>query len=88
MKGTLTEIAIKNAKPGNKRRTIFDGGGLFIVVEPTGGKLWRFPRMENSRSLGISQPEYCQHVHPSPPNLCYYFSRPIPPVVCGSALSP
>ena len=52
MKGTLTEIAIKNAKPGNKRRTIFDGGGLFIVVEPTGGKLWRFQyRFDGKRKL-------------------------------------
>ena len=52
MKGTLTEIALKNAKPGNKRRTMFDGGGLFIVVEPTGGKLWRFQyRFEGKRKL-------------------------------------
>ena len=52
MKGTLAEIALKNAKPGNKRRTIFDGGGLFIIVEPTGGKLWRFQyRFEGKRKL-------------------------------------
>ncbi|MDR0310255.1 MAG: integrase arm-type DNA-binding domain-containing protein, partial [Acidobacteriota bacterium] len=52
MKRKLTEIAVKNAKPGKTRRTLFDGGGLFIVVETTGGKLWRFQyRFEGKRKL-------------------------------------
>jgi len=52
MKGKLTEIKLKNAKPGKTRRTLFDGGGLFIVVEPTGGKLWRYQyRFEGKRKL-------------------------------------
>jgi hypothetical protein len=52
MKGTITEIALKNAKPGKKRRTIFDGGGLFIVVEPTGGKEHRFCQQRSKRGPG------------------------------------
>jgi len=38
----LTDINIKKAKPGEKARKMFDGGGLYIQIEPTGGKLWRY----------------------------------------------
>lgn len=38
----LTNTAIKNAKPGPKQRKLFDGGGLFLLVSPKGGKWWRF----------------------------------------------
>ena len=38
----LSELNIRKAKPSDKPRTMFDGGGLYIQVEPTGGKLWRY----------------------------------------------
>ncbi len=38
----LSDPKIRKAKPQQKRVTLFDGGGLFILVTPTGGKLWRF----------------------------------------------
>ena len=38
----LTELQVKNAKPAPKEFKLFDGGGLFLLVTPTGGKLWRF----------------------------------------------
>lgn len=38
----LTDTAIKKAKPSTKNTTFFDGGGLFLLVTPSGGKLWRF----------------------------------------------
>jgi len=38
----LTDINIKKAKPGEKARKLFDGGGLYIQIESTGGKLWRY----------------------------------------------
>jgi integrase len=38
----LSDIQVKNAKPQTKQVTLFDGGGLFLLVTPTGGKLWRF----------------------------------------------
>jgi len=38
----LSDLKIKKAKPLQKPFTLFDGGGLFILVTPTGGKLWRF----------------------------------------------
>lgn len=37
----LTDVAIRNAKPGAKPVKIADGGGLFLYITPAGGKLWR-----------------------------------------------
>ncbi|MFT0170957.1 tyrosine-type recombinase/integrase [Paraburkholderia mimosarum] len=37
----LTDTTIRNAKPGDKPLKLFDGGGLFLLIAPTGGKLWR-----------------------------------------------
>lgn len=38
----LTDTTIRNAKPGEKPIKIFDGGGLYVLVHPRGGKWWRF----------------------------------------------
>lgn len=38
----LTDIQVKTAKPQSKDYKLSDGGGLYILVKPTGGKLWRF----------------------------------------------
>ena len=38
----LTDINIKKAKKREKSYKISDGGGLYIQIEPTGGKLWRY----------------------------------------------
>ncbi|MDQ3471077.1 MAG: integrase arm-type DNA-binding domain-containing protein, partial [Pseudomonadota bacterium] len=40
-KMALTDTAIRVAKFGDKKRRLFDGGGLFILMQPSGGKLWR-----------------------------------------------
>lgn len=37
----LTDVAIRNAKPGEKAIKLADGGGMFLLVTPAGGKLWR-----------------------------------------------
>lgn len=37
----LTDTAIRNAKPSDKPQKLFDGGGLFLLVTPAGGKWWR-----------------------------------------------
>ncbi|WP_066550736.1 MULTISPECIES: tyrosine-type recombinase/integrase [unclassified Sphingomonas] len=37
----LTDIAIRNAKPGAKPVKLADGGGMFLLVTPAGGRLWR-----------------------------------------------
>ena len=38
----LTTVTIEKVKPGEKARKLFDGGGLYIEIAPTGGKLWRY----------------------------------------------
>ncbi len=52
----LTDIAIRKAKPKAKSYKVFDGGGLYLEVAPSGGKWWRykyrFEDKENRLSLG------------------------------------
>jgi hypothetical protein len=43
MDGKLTDVAVKKAKPADKPRTMFDGGGLYLQIEPSGGKLCDTP---------------------------------------------
>ena len=38
----LTDIQIRQAKPGEKPRKLSDERGLFIEIRPTGAKLWRY----------------------------------------------
>jgi len=38
----LTDTQIRNAKPGTKEYSLWDGGGLHIIIKPNGSKLWRF----------------------------------------------
>jgi integrase len=37
----LTDLAVRNAKPRTKPYKISDGGGLFLLLQPNGSKLWR-----------------------------------------------
>jgi len=37
----LTDTAIRNAKAKDKPYKLGDTGGLFLLVQPSGGKLWR-----------------------------------------------
>jgi len=52
----LSDSAVRNAKPKEKIYTLRDGGGLFLVMEPSGRKWWRlritFAKKENTFSLG------------------------------------
>jgi integrase len=52
----LTDIAVRSAKPAGKAYKLADGGGLYLLVTPSGGRLWRFKyRMhgvEKKLSLG------------------------------------
>lgn len=37
----LSDVKIRNAKPKDKPYKLADGGGMFVLVKPTGSKLWR-----------------------------------------------
>ena len=53
----LTDTAIRNAKPKDKPVKLYDTGGLFLLVTPTGGKWWRFRYQYDDKakllSLGV-----------------------------------
>lgn len=36
----LTDTAIRNAKHGPKSKKLGDERGLFLLLQPSGGKLW------------------------------------------------
>lgn len=53
----LTESSISKAVPRDKAFTLSDGGGLFLLITPNGGKWWRLRYWlggrENRLSLGV-----------------------------------
>lgn len=53
----LTDIAIKKAKPEAKPYKMTDGGGMYLLVQPTGSKYWRlkyrFLGVEKTLALGV-----------------------------------
>lgn len=53
----LTQLAITAAKPQAKPYKLGDGGGLYLLVEPSGSKSWRFRYKirgkENMLSFGV-----------------------------------
>jgi len=38
----LTDTAIRKAKPGAKPQKLADGGGLYLLLKPTGARWWRW----------------------------------------------
>lgn len=53
----LTDTAVRGAKAADKPLRLFDGGGLYLEVAPSGGKWWRFKYRwdgkEKRLSLGV-----------------------------------
>ena len=53
----LTDVVIRSAKPTTKALKLYDSGGLYLEVSPSGGKWWRlkyrFNGKENRISLGV-----------------------------------
>jgi integrase len=53
----LTEVAVRKAQPEDKPQKLFDGGGLFLLVQPKGAKYWRldyrFAGKRKTLSLGV-----------------------------------
>ena len=38
----LTDLQIRKTKPASALQKLFDGGGLYLEIQPQGKKLWRF----------------------------------------------
>jgi integrase len=53
----LTNVAVLNAKPGAKPIKLSDGGGLHLLIQPSGSKLWRlayrFTGKQKTLALGM-----------------------------------
>lgn len=50
----LTDTIIRNAKPADKPRRMFDGGGLYLEISPKGGKWWRLKYRYHGKEKRIS----------------------------------
>ena len=56
--GKLSDVAIRNAKPGPKVAKLSDGGGLQLWLSPTGGKHWNFAYRFAGKQKKLSIGEY------------------------------
>jgi hypothetical protein len=51
----LSDAQVKRAKAGAKLVKLFDGHGLYLEVQPTGAKFWRFRyRQANGKETTIT----------------------------------
>jgi hypothetical protein len=54
---TLTDTRIRNAKPKAKAYKLSDGGGMYLLVKPDGGRYWRldyrFVGKRRTLALGV-----------------------------------
>jgi len=60
----LTDLKVQKAKPHGKPISLFDGGGLYLLITPSGGKLWRFKYRFNNKEKKLafgSYPEITLH---------------------------
>ncbi len=52
----LRDTNIRKVKPGPKPRKMYDGDGLYLIINPTGSRLWRmkyrYAGKEKSLSFG------------------------------------
>jgi len=54
----LTDSALRVAKPKVTQYKLFDGQGLFLLVLPSGGKVWRFKYRFNGKDQQLSLGAY------------------------------
>jgi len=54
----LTDTAVRNARPGARPLKLSDGGGMFLLVTPSGGKWWRLAYRFDSRQKQLSLGTY------------------------------
>jgi integrase len=55
---SLSELAIKNAKPNQKAYRIKDESGLYLEIHPTGKKVWRVRYWINQKEGNVKLGEY------------------------------
>jgi integrase len=55
---SLSDIAIRKAKPAGKPYKLTDGDGLYLLVTPSGGKLWRFDYRHEGKRKTLAMGAY------------------------------
>ena len=50
----LTDTVLRQAKPSSKPIKLFDERGLFLLIQPSGGKLWRLKYRINGKEKKLS----------------------------------
>ena len=51
---SLTALQVSKAQPSDRPYKLFDGMGLFLLVKPSGSKLWRFRYRWGGKEKGLS----------------------------------
>ena len=54
----LTDVVVRSAKPAAKQYKLYDAGGLFLLVKPSGGKLWRLKYRYQGKELALALGRY------------------------------
>ncbi|MFN4040023.1 MAG: Arm DNA-binding domain-containing protein [Erythrobacter sp.] len=54
----LTDVAIRNAKPMAKHLKMGESGGLYLLVQPSGSKLWRLKYRNQGKEKKLSLGAY------------------------------
>jgi integrase len=54
----LTDTAIRNAKPREREYKLADAGGLYLLITPPGGKLWRLKFRSDGRERKLAIGSY------------------------------
>jgi len=54
----LTDTAIRNAKPRDREYKLSDSGGLYLLITPAGGKLWRLKFRIDGREKKLAVGSY------------------------------
>jgi integrase len=54
----LSDAAIRAAKPSSKQFKLYDDGGLFLIIKPSGGKLWRLKYRHLGKEQALSLGRY------------------------------
>ncbi|MGF6379830.1 integrase [Paraburkholderia atlantica] len=57
-RSSLTDVAIKNAKPREKSYRLYDTGGLYLELFPNGSKLWRWKYRFEGREKRLALGKY------------------------------
>ena len=54
----LNNTQIEKAKPSEKLQSLFDGGGLYLEIKPSGVKTWRMKCKVDSKSVLLTFGHY------------------------------